>query len=510
MAYPIKKSTTAQPLVFLMVDSADHVSPKTGLSPTVTLSKAGGSFASPAGAVTEIGSGWYKVAGNATDSGTLGPLLLHATATGADPTDVMYWVSELDPQDAVRAGLTALPNATPGQPNGVLIAGTNASATFTDAVNLQAGLVISQSSSNEPAIKATGNGTGAGILATSGSGATGNGIAAISAATNGQGLAATGAGTGAGVLATSGSGATGDGISAVAASTNGRGIAATGSGNGAGTRTVGGATGAGLLAVGGGTSGAAISATTTSGDAMSLAPTAGHAINAAANGTDKHGFVATGGTSGTSDGVKAVAGTGGVPIRGSITGNISGEIDTATTIGATGIAAIWSYLLASAQALAATTIGRFVADRLALITTSTRVLVTRPIAAGTNFEIFKNETRTVAAGSALVWTVPAGPELATAMDTGTWACTLKLTKLVTTNGDSAPSFAGVITSAGAGLAKTLTFELTATNTSTLAVNTEPIFGERSLNTGRAYRYRVEVSKTGFAEIVGYGEISVRN
>jgi hypothetical protein len=104
----LKQSSTAQPLVFLMVDSADHLSPKTGLSPTVTLSKNGGTFASPAGAVSEIGSGWYKCAGNATDTGTLGPLILHATATGADPVDVLYEVVAFDPQSATNLGLTNL------------------------------------------------------------------------------------------------------------------------------------------------------------------------------------------------------------------------------------------------------------------------------------------------------------------------------------------------------------------------------------------------------------------
>jgi len=106
VGYPIKQSQTAQPLEFLMVDSTDHVTAKTGLTPTVTLSKNGGAFASPAGAVTEIGNGWYKVAGNATDANTLGPLLLHATGTGADPADGRFDVVAYDPQDAAALGLS--------------------------------------------------------------------------------------------------------------------------------------------------------------------------------------------------------------------------------------------------------------------------------------------------------------------------------------------------------------------------------------------------------------------
>jgi len=93
MTIAIKQSTTTYPLIFLMVDDTDHVTGKTGLTPTVTISKAGGAFASPAGAVTEIANGWYKVAGNATDNATLGPLILHATGAAADPVDVVYNVT---------------------------------------------------------------------------------------------------------------------------------------------------------------------------------------------------------------------------------------------------------------------------------------------------------------------------------------------------------------------------------------------------------------------------------
>ena len=106
--YAIQQSTASQPLVFLMIDSSDHVSGKTGLSPTVTISKNGGAFASPAGSVTEIGSGLYKVAANAGDSDTLGPLVLHATATGADPTDWLYPVVAYDPLTVAVGALRPL------------------------------------------------------------------------------------------------------------------------------------------------------------------------------------------------------------------------------------------------------------------------------------------------------------------------------------------------------------------------------------------------------------------
>lgn len=117
--YEVKQSSTAYPLIFFMADASDHITGKTGLTLTVTISKNGGSFATPSGSVTEIANGWYKVAGNATDTATLGPLALHATGTGADPTDVMYRVVAYDPQDTVRLGLTALPNAAYGAAGGL-------------------------------------------------------------------------------------------------------------------------------------------------------------------------------------------------------------------------------------------------------------------------------------------------------------------------------------------------------------------------------------------------------
>lgn len=113
----IQQNQTAQPLIFMMVDDTDHLTGKTGLTPTVTISKNGGSFASPAGAVTEVGSGWYKIAGNATDADTLGKLVIHAAATGADDSDTVYQVVAFDPATAYAVpgdemDLVDAPNAT--------------------------------------------------------------------------------------------------------------------------------------------------------------------------------------------------------------------------------------------------------------------------------------------------------------------------------------------------------------------------------------------------------------
>lgn len=81
---------------FKMVDSADHLSKKTGLTCTVNLSKAGGAFAAAGGAVAEIANGWYKVSLNTTDTNTAGDLAYYITATGADDTDFADQVTPLD------------------------------------------------------------------------------------------------------------------------------------------------------------------------------------------------------------------------------------------------------------------------------------------------------------------------------------------------------------------------------------------------------------------------------
>jgi hypothetical protein len=103
-----QQGTSTHPICFLMVSSTDHVAAVTGLTPTVTISKDGGAFASPVGAVSEIGNGWYALAGNATDRNTLGAFLLHATGTGADPADVRLEIVAYDPFDSAGLGLSRL------------------------------------------------------------------------------------------------------------------------------------------------------------------------------------------------------------------------------------------------------------------------------------------------------------------------------------------------------------------------------------------------------------------
>ena len=92
-----QQSTTTYPIPFFMAQTTDHLTGLTGLTPTVTISKNGGAFAAAGGAVSEIGNGWYALAGDADDRDTLGSLILHAEAAGADDYDMDYYIVRYDP-----------------------------------------------------------------------------------------------------------------------------------------------------------------------------------------------------------------------------------------------------------------------------------------------------------------------------------------------------------------------------------------------------------------------------
>ena len=101
-----------------MVDSTDHITGKTGLTVTVTLSKAGGSFGAAGGTVTEISSGWYKIALTTTDTNTVGDLAYHCTSTGADPTDFTDQVTAGDLAN-LNASISAVKAKTDNLPEAV-------------------------------------------------------------------------------------------------------------------------------------------------------------------------------------------------------------------------------------------------------------------------------------------------------------------------------------------------------------------------------------------------------
>lgn len=87
------KQSTQVTKTILMVDSADHITGKTGLTITKYLTKAGGTPTAATMATSELDStnakGIYSLVFTTAHTDTLGDFQLHLSATGADPAD--YW-----------------------------------------------------------------------------------------------------------------------------------------------------------------------------------------------------------------------------------------------------------------------------------------------------------------------------------------------------------------------------------------------------------------------------------
>jgi hypothetical protein len=126
----LKLADASKVIPILMVDSTTGLG-KTGLTVAVTISKNGAAFAAATGVVTELVGGHYFLTPSVADSGTLGSLVLRATATGALDFTTPYRVVAFDPYAATNLGLSALPTVNPGGTNGLFIAGTNAATTVT-------------------------------------------------------------------------------------------------------------------------------------------------------------------------------------------------------------------------------------------------------------------------------------------------------------------------------------------------------------------------------------------
>ncbi len=117
-----QQNSTNYPVPIFMADAVDHATGKTGLTLTVTLSKNGGTFSAVAGAVSELGNGWYVLAGNATDRNTLGLFILHAEGTGADPADLSCEIVGWEPFTDPNATLIAAQGGSLVSANGSAVA----------------------------------------------------------------------------------------------------------------------------------------------------------------------------------------------------------------------------------------------------------------------------------------------------------------------------------------------------------------------------------------------------
>ncbi len=113
----LKQSTQVTKTV-LMVDSADHVTGKTGLAAGITkyLTKAGGTPAAETMTTAELDAtnvkGVYSLVFTTTQTNTLGEYHLHLTAAGADPTDDWWEVVTYLPGEAATLQADQAVNVT--------------------------------------------------------------------------------------------------------------------------------------------------------------------------------------------------------------------------------------------------------------------------------------------------------------------------------------------------------------------------------------------------------------
>ncbi len=103
------KVSTAVNVVVFMADSTDQITGKTGLTLTITSSKAAAAFGSITPTVTELTNGFYKLELTSGHTDTLGDFWLYITATGAIPTVIQYQVVTDLPGDTVASvtGITS-------------------------------------------------------------------------------------------------------------------------------------------------------------------------------------------------------------------------------------------------------------------------------------------------------------------------------------------------------------------------------------------------------------------
>ena len=138
-----ESSADKRALFVQMVDSSDHVTPKTGLTLTVQMVKADeSSYGSISGSAAEVANGTYKISLASADLDTEGQAMLKITASGADnqyiPIQVVKFLNEVHWAKAALVnarthtidtgvdqikdddGTTTLRTLTPTENNGVI------------------------------------------------------------------------------------------------------------------------------------------------------------------------------------------------------------------------------------------------------------------------------------------------------------------------------------------------------------------------------------------------------
>ena len=191
----LSESTAARRRIpILLVDATDGYTPETGITtPTIKVSKNGGTQATGTGTFTEIGTGQYYYEFASGEVDTLGWVTFNLQKAGCRDYNAIIQVMAYDAMDAVRLGLTALPNANAASAGGLLTSGTgshqiNASAGVVDANAIQISGDATAADNLESAADGTGYNLGGGsIVAASVTGAVGSVTGAVGSVTGNVG-----------------------------------------------------------------------------------------------------------------------------------------------------------------------------------------------------------------------------------------------------------------------------------------------------------------------------------
>jgi len=248
-----------------------------------------------------------------TGTATLAALTVTGATTHTGATVHTGHVSYADgvaiaaPSTAGRHGLAITGNAAGA---GMILTGGNAAPGLYVTASGESAAKFDGTGSDNAGLEITATGAGSYGLRAAGASA---GIYAAGGAAGGIGLNAVGNTSGAGLVVTGGNDAHGATVTAGGGNSDGLRVAGTGSGHGLSAAGAGGGTGHGILATSG-------SGATGDGLRAVSAATAGNGMYLAGNGAN-------------GDGLEAVAGAG-VPIRGNITGTVSGIAGTTQTFDA--------------------------------------------------------------------------------------------------------------------------------------------------------------------------------
>ena len=134
----VVKQSTAPVVTFLMVSSTDHFTGATGLTVTVKLSKNGGAGATSTNAAAAVDAanlpGWYQLILTATETNTVGDIIVRATASGADQADRLLVVESATTSDlnTLATGINAKTTNLPAAP--AAVSDIPAAATVAEAV----------------------------------------------------------------------------------------------------------------------------------------------------------------------------------------------------------------------------------------------------------------------------------------------------------------------------------------------------------------------------------------